>query len=480
MDSKDNKYAKRHKGDKFDEVLMSEASPGTFLDVIYDDFSYVKTFYFLSVDEQIKAYKILKRLSEENEDNQSSSEKLLIRNSRHKLKEIDKSSGLKKEEVLRYPLCQEEHHIIRMDCYGCVDARPQHQLSSYYKDMLKKPMAAKQPIDKYDFNQAPCWALFRQFSNFRKIETELKLYLYNNKINPDILKIMGVKDFSDLIFKTFQKESEHMKAVFVEGESERNAFVKALVQKYEKKIRYIFYKRDIDDRYTESLINAMKLYGVCESEKVVITEKYFTERVLIDLKKAKIPTEDYMCGQRIPQNLTNHLIALKLGYLLAARDENGELLRGKDFPSFEVHHKVAVSESGRFPCVAAVNYRNNFLLVDKRIHAQILHGYDKLLVSNGKEQYRCRMEFCNPHITFMAGFSPEDQIFHDWSQDNKYQQRIEEDSANLVSYENCMARLAEMRSKSLQKKKQLQDFNVENVVNMLRRKCASDLKKKGR
>ncbi|MBQ7304215.1 MAG: hypothetical protein IJW75_04795, partial [Alphaproteobacteria bacterium] len=168
MAKKGSKYARKH---LFDEPSKqrNEFEGEAFYEVIYDDHLFLDVFSGLELLEQIKAYQVLKKLAETSVKGVSRAEKKLILNSRDKLDAINKSAGLKTEEMLRYPLSADEHHIIRMDCYGMVDYRPNHQLSSFYKDILKHPLDERLSPNDYDLENAPMWKVFRQFKNFRKI-----------------------------------------------------------------------------------------------------------------------------------------------------------------------------------------------------------------------------------------------------------------------------------------------------------------------
>lgn len=471
MAKKGSKYARKH---LFDEPSKqrNEFEGEAFYEVIYDDHLFLDVFSGLELPEQIKAYQVLKKLAETSVKGVSRAEKKLILNSRDKLDAINKSAGLKTEEMLRYPLSADEHHIIRMDCYGTVDYRPNHQLSSFYKDILKHPLDERLSPNDYDLENAPMWKVFRQFKNFRKIEPQIKEYLSNNNVDPYILKVMGVKDFSDIIFKAFRKENEH-KVSFTEGDSERNAFVKELVKAKGDVIYDILDAHGYDRRYIYSLINAMKSYGTTDASHIIITETHFTEKTLTDLEKAKIPVKDYNVGDEIPQDLVDYLFRHDQGMLIAARDEKLNLLKSSEFPSFEVHHKVAVSESGRLPCLAQVNYRNNYLLVESNIHQIVLHGYDKLVVQEGKEAYRCRMEFEDTYLSFMAGFNSDDKISVNWNDYEEIQEKETEDQKYLVSYEDCLEELKRNRRLQFDTRQSSDDFNVDNVAKNLRSKYAS-------
>ena len=471
MARKGSKYARKHNIDQ-PQKKKNKFEDEAFYDVIYDDHEFIDVFNSLSLTDQIKAYQVLKKLAETSTNKVSRAEKRLILTSRDKLETINKNAGLKKEDLLRYPLSTDEHHIIRMDCYGSIDKRPAHQLSNYYKDMLKNPLEKKIKPSQYNLEQAPMWKVFRQFENFRKIEPQIKEYLSKNKINPNILNIMGVKDFSDIIYKTFKKNDD-LKVSFVEKDSDRNAFVKELVRVSGDAIFDVLNSQGHDNRYIHSLLNAMRMYGVTDVSHIIITETNFTERVLADLKKAKISVDDYAVGDKIPQDMVEYLFRHDKGILIAARDENGNRLKSADFPSFEVHHKVAVSESGKLPCLPQVNYRSNYLLVESNIHQIVLHGYDKLVVQQGKEAYRCRMEFVDEHLAFMAGFTADKQLSVNWRNYEEFVRREAEDQKYVVSYEDCLNELKENRVNFLRSAKTSPEFDIDAVAKNLRDKYVS-------
>ena len=198
---------------------------------------------------------------------------------------------------------------------------------------------------------------------------------------------------------------------------------------------------------------------------------------MADLKKAKIPVEDYKVGDKIPQELEEYLFHKDKGMLLIARDENMMPLRGSDFPSFQVHHKVAVSESGKLPSLPQVNYRNNFLLVESNIHGVVLHGFDKLVVANGKEAYRSRMEFYDEHLSFMAGFTKDEQISINWLEYAKIAKKEKEDAKYVVSYEDCLNELNENRVEKLKNSNAGMGFDVNGVVKKIRHKHKQQVSK---
>lgn len=478
MAEKGSKYARKKAriAAQQAEKQIEPASHEPFLDVIYNDTDYLDIFHKLSLPDQIKAYRTLKRLMEGlNKADLSEADKSLGQMAERKLEKINAVAGLKLEEKRHYALSPEELHLIRMDCYGAVDKRPSHQLSDFYKGILRRPLSKKAAIKDYNLDNAPAWKVFRQFGSFRKIEPDICRYMAKTRINPEILTVMGIKDFSDLIFNTFCTDKNQIKVSFSKVDPPRNAFVKAMANKYGSRMAEILRAENIDERYIRSLISAMKNYGAADASRIIITETNFTPRVLTDLAKAKIPCDDYHIGDKIPQPLINALMHEDKGILLAARDENGNLLQSENFPSFEVHHKTAVMESGRLAYIAMVNYRNNFVLTSSGLHRHVLHGFDILTSSGAKEAYHRRLEFTNPNITFMFGFTSDKQIECNWNHGRAYAHKSEEDIKNIVSYDKVMAELIENRRAYLNDSP-VESFDLDDVVKSIKRKHHKDRK----
>lgn len=463
MSARGSQYACKHLS-KMENKPAEKSAADTFLDVIYDDITYLQTFDALSLDDQVKAYRVLKKLSEV--ESKCLAEQKLADISLYKLQRINTRAGLGIVERLRYSLTSDELHLIRMDCYGCVSVRRSHLLSRFYTHFSQKKLLKSLPPESYDLDKAPTWKIFRQFKSFRSIEDALKEFLAHQRYRPEMLEVLGVQDFSDLIFQTFRKSPKDKKAVF--APSSRNEFVKALAIKKGDEIENIMKKANVDERYIHSLLNAMKLFGITDSSRIIATELYFTERVLKDLKRAKIPCDTFQVGDPIPQDLHNKLMMKDKGLLLVARDETGAILDKSNFPSFEVHHKIAVSESGRLGLVASVNYRRNYLLVSSDLHANVLHAYDKILKTNISETYQRRLEFENSTATFMFGFTKDQQIMFEWPKTREDRKLEAKDKKYAVSYYEAMAELENNRAKYKNKKSKTLD--VDKIVDIVRRK----------
>lgn len=466
MARKGSRYYQKHNVDEPSAAKdIFSAKDETLLDLIYDDLTFMDTFEKMKTEDQIKAYMLLKQLSESSVQGAIRAQKTLIRESAYKIDKINEWAGLKKVEMLRYPLSQDEHHVIRMDCYGSIDRRPLHQLSNHYKNLNGRKIAEHLPPEAYrldSLQDAPSWQIFRQFENFRKIEPRLRDYLSEQRYDPQILKLMAVKDFSDLIFQTFKTSDKEVKVSFIEGKSARNAFVTDLSNRCGDQIRHILQAENWDPRCIDSMLKAMQTHGVTDANRIVVTEKYFNEPILECLKKAKISTEQYQTGDEIPAELFNFLEDNGNLNLLQVYQENGDPLKCPH--GFEVHHKVAISESGRLSSIAEVNYRNNYLLVGSKMHQNVLHLFDKLVKTNGKEAYRSRIELVQPDTAFMNGFAPDAQFAVDWEMTPEFQKRVEEDQKHIVSYDEVSDVLRKNRAAYFDRKDKFDVYKMAEAV----------------
>ena len=489
----------RSKSSKEISVLAAvsdiNAEESAVLSVVYDDVSFVSTFHSLSYENQIAAYQVLVQLSRpSNHDNESRNDALF------KLERIAQSIGLEFTEKQDCFLSKDERHIIRMDFYGAIDrlkeSEQKRKLSKPYMELMSTPLKKRHRTEDYDFASAPMWPLFARFNSFRKIEKKLKQYLVKKRIDPKILSLMDVRDFSDLISKTFQKSLKQvkleklksflksemhlrsylvdhhinpdvfaglslkihkdlatlpddenvfeMKAHFEEPISVRKNFVRAIVDRYGEEIKENMLAKGYDKRYVLSVLSAMKKYGATKTEKLVITETHFTDRIIKDLKKFKINC--FKKGEPIPQVLVDYLIEGGQGDLIAARNEEGQKILAADFPSFEVHHKHAVSGSGDLSNIASINYPDNLCLVFEKIHTHVLHGMDIIVSEKQRDSYSRRTEFINDDVIIMAGLNKEDQLSYSFTDSNGYKKRQKQDSANYASYAECYAELLKNQS----------------------------------
>ena len=491
-----------------------------FLAVVYQKKGFVDKFHEFDYENQIKAYQTLVKLaSNSNANNESRADAM------YKLQRIMESIGLNLVEQQDCSLTKDERMIIRMDFYGTIDrmqaGERKRKLSQPYLSMMSNPLKKRPKKAEYDFSAAPMWPLFARFKSFRKIENQLKNYLIRHKVDPKILTLMNVRDFSDLIVHAFEKNESaykietlkslhqakdkakkyfanhhmnaeclsvfhekavskinstlarsgaEMKIAFEKPFSVRKNFVMSFVSEHEDQISDILLKQGYDKRYVISMLNAMKKYGATKTDKLVITETHFTDQILKDFKRVKIDCKDFKKGEPIPQVLIDYLIEAQQGELIAARDENGRKLCSSAFPSFEVHHKHAVSNSADLPNIASINYKDNLCLVFTEIHTFVLHGMD-IIEDNKRDAYSRRTEFLKEDIAFMAGFEDDKQISCPYFYSSSRKKYDKEDSKNYTTFEECSNRLSENQKQYnkefLAYTSESKSFDVNEIVAMV-------------
>lgn len=527
MTRKRGTYSKKHFVDTTqDEKLRREIEENPLSCVIYDDVGFVTSFHQLSHENQILAYQTLVRLAHpSNPDIESRDDAI------YKIRHILKSIGLECVERQGCFLSKDERLIIRMDFYGSIDrlkeGERKRKLSQPYMDMIEQPISKRPKMSDYDFNAAPMWPLFAKFASFRKIENELKRYMVKNKINPKILSIMNIRDFSDLVFHAFEKDVKDpkylsklrieklkelqkneqklngylissgidpkvlsplytralnnvelqlknyypdMKTTFQRPVSVRQAFVQEVAGQFGDEISKILLSKGYDKRYVASMLTAMQRFGTTRAEKLVITELEFTDQILKDFKRLKINCKNFKKGDPIPQPLIDYLVDTNQGDLIAARDGQGHKLLGSNFPSFEVHHKHAVSVSGDLSNVASINYFDNLCLVFEDIHAHVLHGMD-IIQDDLRDAYSRRTEFIREDTIFMAGLSKNDCIHYSYASRNSHKKRSRQDSHVIASYDECYQRLCQNQAEYLCNKptiaKQFKKLDIESYVSLI-------------
>jgi len=442
MAQKGSKYKRKHivevTNQRSEEI---EISMKPYLAVLYHNRGYIDDFYNLSVEDAGRAYEMLSKLANE----MGKKKTKLNTKAADKLDEILYAAGFQRAQYDGKYLHKQEVLTIRMDFYGTIDRLKQglreRELSSYYRELMAHPLQKRPKTIEYNFESSPSWKLFSRFQSFRLIEKNLKAYLIKNKIDPRILGLMTPRDFSDLVVQSFSKQHDEQKITFQKGITVRNEFVRDLAQRQGDQMVDMLLKQGLDERYVYSMINMMRRFGKYNSSKLVITELRFTERVLADLKKEHINCKDFKLGEPIPQVLIDSLIDADKGYLLAARDKQGKKLNGSDFPSFEVHHKHAVSDAGDLKSVAYVNYKHNLCLVRADIHSLFIHRCDKVKQRGEMKSYSKRLEFVDPNIAFVVGFRPNERMSFNFAR-GKLTKRHKMDDKHIVNYVECMKQLA--------------------------------------
>lgn len=464
MAQKGSKYKRKHTVEESDRAAEEEReiAEKPYMAILYHKAGYVEDFYNLSVEDAGRAYEILAKLA--NDTSKSRSD--LTRNAAQKLEDILYASGF---QVARHDgnfLHKQEVLTIRMDFYGTIDrinpGLRSRELSSYYLYLLSHPLKKRPKTVEYDFENSPSWKLFSRFQSFRRIEKNLKVYLIKRKIDPQILQLMTPRDFSDLVVLSFQKNQNEPKVTFEKDISVRNEFVRDLARRQGDEMADMLLKQGWDERYVRSMLNMMRRYGKYNSAKLVITETNFTERVLSDLKRAGITSKEFKLGAPIPQVLTDYLIDGDKGHLIIARDKNGRKLNGADFPSFEVHHKYAVSDAGDLKSVSYVNYKENLCLVTSEIHSLFIHRCDKAKQRGDAKSYSKRLEFIDSNTAFMIGFKPSERMAFDFNKAKRTKRKVMDDR-HIVDYRECMKEL-EQNQAAYDRKNNKEVFNAEEII----------------
>ncbi len=331
-----------------------------------------------------------------------------------------------------YPLSDDEKKLVRMECYGSIDARREHELSSYYKFFCKSENRGKFKLKDYDLSQSPMWCVFNQFESFRSIAPNVRRYMYKNGINPDALKVMSVSDFCDVIHKSFAKTPESMKALFLKT-GYKKKFVKSFMREQGKALYNRLLADGLDERKVVSLCRRMAKDGCCDISSLVVTEINFTPRIIKDLRNTPYYSEDYKVGDKIPEELMDRMFTEDKENILIARDENGLPLNKDDMPCFEVHHKNAVKFANDDDYLAKVNYPTNLVLVEHEMHRAYFHGFDDTdEVAKNNEMYFSRINMYDSNVALLDGFNFE--ISCEWEKNSSLQKRIQQDKQNVVNY----------------------------------------------
>ena len=334
-----------------------------------------------------------------------------------------------------YPIADDEKKLVRMECYGTIDARREHELSPCYKFFTKPENCGKFRLKDYQLQNSPMWRVFRQFESFRSIEPKVRRALYNQGINPDVLKVMSINDYCDVIHRIFAERPTDMKARFLPI-GYKNKFVMNFMKTCGDDLAQHLLNRGIDERKVSSLCLAMKKYGVCDIDSLVITETHYTKRVIDDLKKHGYPVNDDQLGEPIADYIIDTVFANNKEHLLLARDDNGVPLKKDDLPRYEVHHKNAVKFANEGDYLAKVNYNNNLMLVEREMHRAYYHGFDNIVqVAKNNECYFSRINTSVPSMCLIDGFDAKTDIFYyDLEANQSARKRADADKKHVINY----------------------------------------------
>ncbi len=362
--------------------------------------------------------------------------KALINIANADLERVHWLTGADYEEGNAYfTISDDEKKLVRMEFYGTINVRREHELSAFYKYFTKPQNKLKKArLKDYDLLQSPMWRVFNQFDSFRKIAPKVRRYLYQQKINPDALKVMTVSDFCDVIYNVFGAEDDSLQARFFEGVKYK--FVKEFMRYGGKALEERLLKKGIDPRSAASLCRQMRLYGRCDINTLVVTETNFTQRVLDDLRKNGYDVSNFKVGEPIAEEFIIQVLDNKQGNLLLARDENGKALDKSDLPRYEVHHKNAVKFADTDDYLVKVNYFNNLMLVESSMHQIYYHGFDSIIeVSNNNECYYSRLNTPFPSMCLIDDFnSATDAMYYEMQNNPAFAKHIKRDKENVVNY----------------------------------------------
>lgn len=334
-------------------------------------------------------------------------------------------------------ISDDEKKLVRMECYGSIDIRRDHdELSNLYKYFKSHPTAKKHPLSEYNMVQSPIWRVYSQFKSFRSITKSIKQYLRNNNIHPDALKVMSVNDFSDVIYETFATPDDSSRAYFI-PQGYKNVFVKKFMDICGADLEKHMVDRGADPRAAHALCRIMSKYGNCDVDTLVVTETRYTPRIIKDLSKHGYDTSDIKVGQKIPEEVLDKFFDEKKEALLLARDEDGYLIDKSTLPRYEVHHKNAVKFSGESEYLAKANYDTNLMLVETSMHHVYYHGLDKIIRgSHGDDEYYyARININIPGICLIDGFNMKNDAFlYDFANDAENKRREKTDKRYVVNY----------------------------------------------
>ena len=339
------------------------------------------------------------------------------------------------EGNIYYPIAEDEKKLVRMECYGSINRRQEHELSACYKFFTKPQNKGKYRLKDYDLSVSPMWRVFNQFEGFRRIAPKVKRYLFKKGINPDALKVMSVNDFSDVIFQAYAESTDKLKAHFL-PHGYKNLFVMEFMKRCGKNLEEHLLSRGYDERAVHSLCRTMAQYGICEVNAVTVTETHYTQRILDDLSKNKYAVAGIKVGDPISEEVTNLLFSCGQEHLILARDENGIPITASELPSFEVHHKNAVKFAHDGDYLAKVNHWNNLMLVEKEMHRIYYHAFDSVVkVDSSNECYYSRLNSSTESMCFIDGFNSETDIYYEDLSNTAAQRRREQtDRESVVNY----------------------------------------------
>ena len=370
-----------------------------------------------------------------------------------------------------YALPREIKHIIRMDFYGTIDkidekldSKSAKKLSSIYLNRDPRKTKDLKPSD-YDLKKSHTWMIYRQFRSFRLLERNLPEILIHAGISPENFAHLNAYDISQVLYNHYihkskpDAEKDERANLFLGA---KYRFVKAFIRRNKTAFKHIMDLRGVDTRYTDALIKNMEQYGITSGFDVV--EKNYSAEMLSVLKKYKLVPEDTPIGAPIKEEQISKIKEAGLIGLILARDENGNPVTG---PELNVHHKIAVQDSGEKTNFAEVNQFKNLCLIIEPYHF-FAHALDRTQNINGAERYVSRIEI-NENIAFFGGFNKIFQVECDFGRPhyNEYDHEIldqihQKDSANNKNLSDTSDKISRKQKK---KEKLQQQKQIEQALN---------------
>ena len=392
--------------------------------------------------------------------------------------------GMNCVDKKHYALPREIKHIIRMDFYGTIDridekldSKSAKKLSPIYLNRNPQKTKDLKPAD-YDLKKSHTWMIYRQFRSFRLLERNLPEILIQAGISPDDFARLNAYDISQVLYNHYihkskpDAEKDERANLFLGA---KYRFVKAFIRRNKTAFKRIMDLRGVDPRYTDTLIKHMEQYGITTGFDVV--EKNYSAEMLSVLKKHKLIPEDTKIGAPIKEEQISKIKEAGLIGVILARDENGNPVTG---PELNIHHKIAVQDSGEKTNFAEVNQFKNLCLIIEPYHF-FAHALDRTQNVDGAERYVSRIEI-DENIAFFGGFNKIFQAECDFGRPhyNEYDHEIlnqihQKDSSSNKNQSNTSEKISRKQKK---KEKLQQQKQIEQALNSSKTPKAKKAKKK--
>ena len=495
------KYRKKH-SDILSPKETSSASitQGHIFDILSDQWKFEENFLNLSVDEQIEIVAVLHKIANNSEDKRN---RKLADLAYQYLEIIHRLANAVYDTGNFIELARDEKRLIRMECYGTINRRKPHELSYLYNYFKKSENAVDAPMMVYHqcLKASPAWRVFHQFESFRTLEKDICRYLKKSRLDPNVLSALTINDYCDIIFNTYKQNDNSLVAEFLPAKKTvKGRRISDIIKYCEPQFKQLLVSKGNDIRCVQSLCNIMKRFGMYDVDRLIVTEINYTPRIIDDLAKAGYDTTNMLPGTPIEQEFIDHLLDINQGTLILARDENGKPLDKSLLPRLQDHHIHSVVLSNNLDTIAAVNYPNNGIEVDERIHQHYLHLFDCLIKSGNIEKYYSRLNITDNRMRVLIGFNAKtDAIYFDLENNREFKRRKAMDRRCKVNYFQMMeerlyneAKLVETynipypkriyasSSKKLQDNKNLYDFDTMKIGQAMSILRSQIKKRKGR